>query len=57
MKELLFEEEKEYVAMVEASKCRTYIGFIEALNEAFFINFLRSYLAYLLLLILTKLPF
>ena len=38
MKELLFEEDKEYVAVVEASKCRTYIGFIEALNEAFFIH-------------------
>ena len=24
--------------MVEASKCRTYIGFIEALNDAFFIH-------------------
>ena len=38
MKELLFEEDKEYVAIVEASKCRTYKGFIEALNEAFFIH-------------------
>ena len=38
MKEHLFEEEKEYVAMIEASKCRTYTGFIEALNDAFFIH-------------------
>ena len=38
MKDFPFEEEKEYIAMVEASKCRTYIGFIEALNDAFFIH-------------------
>ena len=31
-------EEKEYIALINASKCKTYLGFIKALNEAFFIH-------------------
>ncbi|AVM50032.1 hypothetical protein [Capnocytophaga sp. oral taxon 878] len=38
MEQSLFEEEKEYVAFIEATNCRTYKGFIKALNEAFFIH-------------------
>ena len=37
-KEHFFEEEKEYIALINASKCKTYLGFIKALNEAFFIH-------------------